>query len=114
MLFNHGILRFELFISDLFDKENIETITIVNDRPRLDRLEVEIFKKCNLNCRSCSHYSNIVSGNGTVDIVSFERDLTQLKSFYWGIESLRLMGGEPLLADNYTDFVEISRNLFPD
>lgn len=89
-------------------------IKIDVSKPRFSRLEIEINERCNLNCRGCTHYSNLVEGKGTVDLDQFKEDLIQLKSLYWGIETLRLMGGEPLMAHNFIDFVSIARSLFPD
>ena len=109
-----GFISIEVLIYDLFDLPDQPPIKINNELPRLDRLEIEIFKRCNLNCKGCSHYSNLVTGPGEVDINRFESDLKQLSKFYWGIETLRLMGGEPLLAKNFTEYVEIARQIFPD
>ncbi len=109
-----GITVFDLFITDLFGSVDSHPLKVENTLPRLDRLEIEIHKRCNLNCRGCSHYSNLIQGSGIVDIEEFRDELVQLKKYYWGIETLRLMGGEPLLAKNFTEYVVIARNLFPD
>jgi len=113
-LYEHGFKEVKLYLTELLDRGIEEPITIDTQLPRLERLEIEIFKRCNLNCKGCSHFSNLISGSGEVDINKFESDLKQVSKYFWGIETLRLMGGEPLLADNYLDFVKIARRIFPD
>jgi hypothetical protein len=47
------------------------------------------------------------------DIEVFKRDLNRLGEVFSNIESLRLMGGEPLLHPELLDFVVHSRKVFP-
>lgn len=83
-------------------------------KPRLKLLQINLAQHCNLNCRGCANYSNIVGAPAFANAETVRRDLTRLKDFFWGIERLKLMGGEPLLNKNICDFVKNSRTIFPD
>lgn len=89
-------------------------IPVDNSKPRLDYLEIEISNKCNLNCRGCSEFSNLVCENNQVDLNAFKRDLEKLKDYFWGIGKIRLLGGEPLTNPDYLDFVKAARDVYPD
>lgn len=89
-------------------------IPIENDKPRLNYIEIEISNKCNLNCKGCSEFSNLVCESKQVDHVQFEKDLQRLKGFFWGIGKIRLLGGEPLTNPSWLSFIESARRIFPD
>lgn len=60
----------------------------------LDYLETHIINKCNLNCKGCSHFSNIVDDeDAPVDITVFEKDFARLSELFDHIFTIRLMGG---------------------
>lgn len=76
--------------------------------------EVHLTEHCNLNCQSCFHFSPLAEEE-FADKKSFENDFAQLSKLANGkIESLVLMGGEPLLHPECTDFFEIARKYFPN
>ncbi len=84
-------------------------------KPRLDYMETEIVRVCNLNCRGCCDFMNIVRGEDK--FYDFSRccaDLERLKELFWGIGKIRLMGGEPLLNPRLADYAEAARRIFPD
>jgi len=83
-------------------------------KPRLSYLEFHVCDHCNLNCKGCSHYSNIAEKGVFADIDSYSRDIRRLRELFWGITTIRLMGGEPLLNKELNRFVEITREVFPD
>lgn len=89
-------------------------IPIDNSKPRLDYVEIEISNKCNLNCKGCSEFSNLVCEKKQVDHNSFKQDLEKLKGFFWGIGKIRLLGGEPLTNPDYLSFVKTAREIYPD
>lgn len=84
-----------------------------DEKPVLDYLEYQVVDHCNLKCRGCSHYSNIVSFEKFADIRGFEEDLLQLKSKFSNIATFRLMGGEPLLNDELDRFIMVLHRIFP-
>ncbi len=96
--------------------QNIEEILYKIDKgkPRLRYYEQHIAHHCNLNCKGCGHYSNIVDPE-FADIIQYTKDVKRLKELFWGVERIRLMGGEPLLnPDLLCDFLEVTYETFPD
>lgn len=84
-------------------------------KPRLDYMETEITRRCNLHCRGCCDYIQLASDEPPLyDPDAFELDLTQLKQFYWGVAKIRLLGGEPLLSKEIAAYAETTRRIFPD
>lgn len=102
---------------DLKKKDSItedDFIFIQVGLPRLRMLQLNLANHCNLNCKGCANYSNIERRPSFYDFAVFENDLCQLKKFFWGIEKLKLMGGEPLLNKDIASYLKIARELFPD
>ncbi|MCZ9868964.1 4Fe-4S cluster-binding domain-containing protein [Brachyspira hyodysenteriae] len=84
----------------------------VTPRIKFHRVEIHLVEHCNLNCQSCTHFSQIAEKE-FLDIEIFEKDIKQLSSLTNGnIERIRLMGGEPLLHPNCPDFFTMSRKYF--
>ena len=80
----------------------------------LEYLETHVINKCNLNCKGCSHFSNIVEDeDSVVELEVFERDFKRLRELFDHIFMIRLMGGEPFLNENLEKYVEIVRKYFP-
>ncbi len=82
-------------------------------KPVLPYLEMHVVDHCNLNCKGCSHFSPIADELFT-DIDEFTNDLQQLSQLFSNIKVIRLMGGEPLLHPNITDFIRSTKFLFPN
>ena len=76
-------------------------------------LDIELAGECNLNCKSCSHFSPLAEPE-KISIEEFERDLKQLARIIPDkIRKINLLGGEPLLHEQIEDFMKISRRYFP-
>lgn len=76
-------------------------------------LDIELVGECNLNCKSCSHFSPLAEPE-KISIEEFERDLKQLARIIPDkIRKINLLGGEPLLHEQIEDFMKISRRYFP-
>ena len=78
----------------------------------LEYLEYHVAHHCNLNCKGCGHFSNLVEEKSFGDYDQFKRDLIRLSELFENIKIIRLMGGEPLLNPDCIRFVEIARNVF--
>ncbi|GHV83917.1 hypothetical protein AGMMS50212_12570 [Spirochaetia bacterium] len=76
--------------------------------------EVNVTDHCNLNCRSCEHFSPIADEK-FLDIDTYTKDVERL-SFLFDkkIEYIHLMGGEPLLHPRLDEIIEVSRKYFPE
>ncbi len=87
--------------------------SIEYNKPRLEYFEYHVAYHCNLKCKGCGHYSNISKPEfGKLDI--YINDIRRLKELYWGVERIRLMGGEPLLNKQLSEFIVVTRKVFPD
>lgn len=107
------LLRKKIFSNILQDKnilwlQDVEKI----NKPLLVHLETNIIDGCNLNCRGCSHFSNLFEKDEHVSYESFCKDLQQIAEHTY-IASLYLLGGEALLNEKLTDYLEFSRKLLP-
>ena len=78
----------------------------------INYLEHHIVDHCNLNCIGCSHFSPLAEP-WFEDIRDFERDFRELKN-KTDVGTIRIMGGEPLLHPDCTQFLIKARELFPD
>jgi hypothetical protein len=80
--------------------------------PHLHRLVVHLTDHCNLNCKGCTHFSNIARP-AFADPDRFEREFEALERIFSGITEIYLLGGEPLLHPRVTEFMAIARRHFP-
>lgn len=84
-------------------------------KPYLNYLTVHLYEQCNLNCKGCSHLTNIIIDDDLYpEIDRFGNDLRQLKKFFCGVERIDLLGGEPLLNNNLANYIEVTREVFED
>lgn len=76
-------------------------------------LEVNITDTCNLNCRGCSHFSNlfdVVENNYSISELT--NDLKKISDEAY-VARLRLLGGEPLLYEHIIECMVTARQCFP-
>ena len=80
----------------------------------LEKIDIHITDHCNLNCRSCTHFSPLAE-EFYINIQDFECDLTRLSQLTGGkIGSIFMLGGEPLLHPQLKECFPIARRLFPE
>ncbi len=84
----------------------------MSEKPALGYLEIEICKKCNLNCKGCSHFAPLVKDGGEFDFEGYKHDIMRLSDIFSNINVIRLLGGEPLLNENILDILKFTRNIF--
>lgn len=84
-----------------------------NEKPVLPYIEYQVTDHCNLNCKQCSHFSNLVEKPQFSSVDEFKKDMIQLEKHFKNINRIRLMGGEPLLNKNLVEYVIIARKCFP-
>lgn len=106
--FPHYVYDFSL---EEFSFDLLERIEV--GKPRLPYLEFHLADHCNLKCKGCAHLSNISEARFS-DFEQFTRDIYRLKDLFWGIERVRLMGGEPLLNEELPEYIRLVRSVFPD
>lgn len=82
--------------------------------PLLASVEYEVSESCNLKCNRCNHYSNLQPANKFADLTSFTNDLLELKKYVYDIDELKLLGGEPLLNPNLSQFLYKAKEIYPN
>ncbi len=82
--------------------------------PELLSVQIDICDHCNLNCKSCDHFSPLAEKKH-IAVEDFKKDFSQLaKISNKKIGRIILLGGEPLLHPNLLELVSITRKLFPN
>jgi hypothetical protein len=83
-------------------------------KPRkLLQFEVQLADQCNLNCKSCNHFSPLAPEH-YLDTDNYGKDCERLAKLTSGrARTIRLMGGEPLLHPGITDIIGLTRKNFP-
>jgi len=94
------------FCDDLIKK-------ISGKKPTLYYMEVGVAEHCNLNCKGCTSFSNIIEGKVFFDLAQFKSDITRLSELFGNIRNITLLGGEPLLNEELPQFIIESRKVFP-
>lgn len=110
------ILSQNISISIGMDEEKGEIIWAKREGKKyniIPRLEVNIVDGCNLNCKGCSHFSNLFPQDSTCSISEYEQDLKQVRKL-GKLVRLRLLGGEPFLTGNLSEYICIARRIFPE
>ena len=77
-------------------------------------IECDIVGHCNLNCKACSHFSNIQNEEEFISLESYEKDLRRLKELFFYIDTIKILGGEPLLHPKLGEIIQITRNIYPE
>lgn len=112
-----GIVKDRVFENELEFKHvlkednNIYWIADSN-RPLLKTIETNVVDYCNLNCKGCSHFSNLYHIGDMIPFDTYCRDLTQLSQKV-NLFRLNLLGGEALLNDKIIDYFRFSRSILP-
>lgn len=81
--------------------------------PVLPYLEYQVADHCNLCCKGCMHFSNLVTEEKYPETGEFEVELAKLAEKFRTIEKFRLMGGEPLLNPELHEYIRLARTYFP-
>lgn len=81
--------------------------------PVLNQIEFHLADHCNLNCRGCAHFSNLVKESVYADYGQFNRDIHKLSEYFSQIKTIYLLGGEPLLNKDIGKFIQSARDAFP-
>ena len=85
---------------------------VLHRPPRLHRLVYHITDHCNLNCRGCTHFSNIAKPS-FLQIDTFKSEFNRMSQLFPDITEVYLLGGEPLLHRDIEEFLLDARSYFP-
>lgn len=78
----------------------------------MNTLETNVVDYCNLNCKGCSHFSNLFPKGSQVPFQTFEQDIKQLSTKIF-ISQFNLLGGEVFLTDKLSDYIECLKKYMP-
>lgn len=115
----YGLVKVWILPEFYFDKAELkieQDFLFIDDynKPRLESFQVHLTDMCNLNCKGCGHFSNIAKEPRSLELGKYRDDLQQLRSMFWGVERIYLLGGEPLLYQNISEVIKQTRRIFPD
>jgi len=99
--------------SDRWLRASTPFLRSIGRKPTLPYIEMHLVDHCNLNCRSCSHYSP-VSPERFASPGEADRDFARLAGLFRRVAEVRLMGGEPLLHPDLDRFVIAARRRLPN
>lgn len=88
-------------------------INVSAEERELLYVETHIADRCNLKCKGCMHFSNLVEEDVFPELEVIKRDFARVKELFGNVYIIRLMGGEPLLNPNLGEYVEVVREIFP-
>lgn len=109
-----GVYTYKLPLHDIMEQS---TNIIWNDDEVLNNacmytLETNVVDYCNLNCKGCSHFSNLFPKGSHIPFETFERDIKQL-SMHVFIWRFNLLGGEIFLSDKVIDYIACLKRYMP-
>ncbi len=85
----------------------------INEKPDIHYFLYEIVHHCNLNCNYCDHCSPIAKPE-YVSVEQFESDIKQVKKTFKKINSIGIMGGEPLLHNELVKILIQTKHIIED
>ena len=104
---NVGIVDFS-FIS------NVREICFLNnEKAFMPQLETNLIDSCNLNCKACTHYSNLFTDSDIYPLENYARDLRQISNNF-DILIFYILGGEPFKQKNLDEYLKITRHFLPN
>lgn len=80
--------------------------------PFMETLETNVVDYCNLNCKGCSHFSNIFEKGAQIPYEIFERDIRYLSEKVY-IKQFNLLGGEVFLNNRILDYIDCLKKYMP-
>ncbi|WP_027207423.1 radical SAM protein [Butyrivibrio fibrisolvens] len=82
--------------------------------PFVQYLSFEASEKCNLNCKRCDHFSNLIDNDNQESADEFTHDLELLSSKIERIGTFSFLGGEPLLNTDLYKLIYVVKSYYPD
>lgn len=109
---NSFVVRIYLVLRHIFSVTDDTIRKKLNKKPTLYLLEYHVAEHCNMNCKSCFHFSSLVKEESFPDLEQYKHDIKRLSEIF-NIKTIRLMGGEPLLNKELSRFIYETRKVFP-
>lgn len=105
------------YVQEFYEEYNaIEECLVRVDlgKPRIKQFDVNLVDHCNMKCKGCLRFSNLVDTPFFADFEGMIADWERMKELFWGVERLKLMGGEPMLSPDLCAYIKEARRIFPD
>ncbi len=111
---NSGVYYYQLNLAEdiLKDTHIVWKSELENKKAFMKKLETNVVDYCNMNCRGCSHFSNIFQKGDTVGYESFKKDIQYLSNKVF-ISHFDLLGGEAFLSKQLGQYIECLRQYMP-
>ena len=109
-----NVLKNEYSIISNKTKRLLDDIEKITPQSYLKSIAIDISHHCNLNCQNCDHFSPLAEPK-FYDLEQIKSDikcLSELSDKTLGI--IKLMGGEPLLNPRINEYMQYSREYFPN
>ena len=84
-----------------------------NEKIFIKQLETNINDSCNLNCKACTHFSNLFEDKDIYSIKDYTKDLRQIANTA-DIVDFFILGGEPFKIKNLDEYLKITRKILPN
>lgn len=79
----------------------------------MPQLEANVLDSCNLNCKACTHYSNLFGDEDIYPLDNYARDIRQVAANV-DMADFYILGGEPFKLKNLDEYLNITRKYFPN
>lgn len=108
------VYQWQLEVSDdiLKDPNIVFKSDFADKKGFMKKLETNVVDFCNLNCKGCSHFSNLFPKGAAIGYESFEKDIMHLSKEIF-IEHFDLLGGEAFLSERLADYIGCLRKHMP-
>ena len=83
-------------------------------RVTLRYVEFHAYDGCNLNCRVCSHFAPLFAGCDIPDMRDIVHSLEYLARLFSHVDTIRILGGEPLLNRELPEILCAVRRIMPE
>ncbi len=104
----------KVYWNDKFDSIEETLVEIDLSKPRLYQFQTPVTYHCNVKCKGCLNFCNLIDEPEYADFYSVIRDWEKIKELFWGCYRIKILGGEPLLNEELPQYVKEARRIFPD
>lgn len=98
---------------EFLQEHTMEKLCIWKKYSVLPYIEFHVADHCNLRCKGCVHFSPLVRGEKFADYEKVRRDFRNLKRIVSHIETIHILGGEPLLNPDLYRYIEMVKEFYP-
>ena len=111
----YGVDKYDILVAlpEFLETGMLKEIVPVGDYHRLPYVEYHVADHCNLNCKGCVHFSPLVNDKVFPTFTEVKSDLQHLSRLVPYIDTIRILGGEPLLNPELPQYMQMTREIYP-